>query len=102
VQSFDEFLKLLEDARWGPAGYIDDAVMELLTELGGGLDILHQEVLSWAARNLEYRGLRSHETATHYKWFVYYHKRLTYRARNRHGFFSHAGPTAFRGVTRAA
>lgn len=79
MHSFEDFLNCLEDARWTPAGYIDDSVTKLLAELGGELEILHQEVLSWREQNLEYRGLRSHETATHYKWFVYYHKKLTYR-----------------------
>ena len=79
MYSFMDFLHGLEGACWQPAGYIDAAVLELLKELDGERELLHQEVLSWATGNLEYRGLTSHETATHYKWFVYYDETLAFR-----------------------
>lgn len=79
MQSFEDFLERLDSASWSPAGYIDGRVADLLGELRGKLMLLHQEVASWADGNLEERGLRSHETTTHYKWFVFYHSTLSYR-----------------------
>jgi hypothetical protein len=79
VYNFADFLNRLEETSWDPAGHLDDTVLGLLAELDGERDLLYREVLSWAAGNLEYRGLRSHETTTHYKWFVYYHETLSFR-----------------------
>ena len=79
MDSFTEFLEGLDKARWSPAGHIDETVLELLRELNADSALLRRQIVSWASENLELRGLRSHETATHYKWFIYYHEKLTYR-----------------------
>lgn len=79
MESFEEFLARLGMARWNPAGYIDDSVLNLLRELNADPAVLHRQIASWASEDLELRSLSSHETATHYKWFVYYHEKLTYR-----------------------
>lgn len=79
MENFEEFLEKLGAARWNPAGYIDESVLDLLRELSSNPGVLHRQIASWASGNLELRGLRSHETATHYKWFIYYHEKLTYR-----------------------
>lgn len=78
MQTFSDFLALLQSARWSP-GHIDGAVLELLSELGARPDLVHQEVLTWTGEEGELRGLKSHDTATHNKWFVYYHRVNHYR-----------------------
>lgn len=79
MKNIHDFLRRLERHQWSPAGYIDPGVLELLAEVGREPSLVGATVNSWNAANLEKRQLRCHETATHYKWFVYYHKQLHYR-----------------------
>jgi hypothetical protein len=79
MKSFNDFLQRLERVEWSPVGYIDKDVLELLTELGRAPWLIREAVDSWNPRQLEKRGLRCHETTTHYKWFVHYHESLQYR-----------------------
>jgi hypothetical protein len=79
MRSFDEFLDRLELFDWSPAGSIESGVLDLLRDLGHEPELIHQVVASWIARNFEERQLRCHDTATHYKWFIYYHSELHYR-----------------------
>jgi hypothetical protein len=79
LRSFHDFLQQLELAEWRPAGYIDSGVLKLLAELGGEPRLIREAVNSWNLKHLEERGLRCHETATHYKWFVHYDERHGYR-----------------------
>lgn len=79
MNSFHEFLRRLEVLEWSPVGHLDPKVLGLLAEVGREPGLVHSAVYSWNTKNLEKRQLRCHETATHYKWFVYYHKKLRYR-----------------------
>jgi hypothetical protein len=79
MKEFCDFLHELDLLTWCPAGYLDPGVLDLLRELGSAPELVSRTVNSWNARNLETRQLLCHETATHYKWFIYYHKALRYR-----------------------
>lgn len=79
LTSFHDFLHQLKRAEWNPAGHIDGCVSELLAELGRDPRLIREAVNSWGTAQLDERGLRCHETATHYKWFVHYDERLQYR-----------------------
>ena len=79
LNSFHDFLQQLERAEWNPVGHIDVRVLSLLTQLGRDPRLIRETVNSWGLKRLEERGLRCHETATHYKWFVHYDERLHYR-----------------------
>jgi hypothetical protein len=79
VKSFQGFVRRLEMLEWAPAGYLDPRVLDLLSELAQEPRLICDVVGSWSAANLEERQLSCHETATHYKWFVYYHSRLHYK-----------------------
>jgi len=79
VKSFDDFLRRLELLEWSPAGYMDPALAGLLSEVAQEPRLVSEVISSWSPDDLERRQLRCHETSTHYKWFVSYHKRLRYR-----------------------
>jgi len=79
LNSFREFLRTLESLDWNPAGHIDPRLAGLLAEVGNKPELVRGLVDSWNGANLEERQLRCHETATHYKWFVYYHRSIHYR-----------------------
>jgi hypothetical protein len=50
-----------------------------LAEVGRHPHLIFDAVASWTSDNLEKRQLSCHETATHYKWFLHYHKRLHFK-----------------------
>src|SRR5712691_7292365 len=79
LENFQDFLVQLQLLEWLPTGYIDPSVLELLTQIGHEPRLVQEVVSSWAIKNLDKRQLRSHETSTHYKWFVHYHRKLHYR-----------------------
>ncbi len=79
MKSLNGFLQQLESLNWAPSGYIDHQVLVLLKEVGERPGMIHEAVTSWRGASLEKRGLRCHETATHYKWFVCYNKKRQYR-----------------------
>ncbi len=79
MKSLKAFLRQLETLVWSPAGYIDPRLPNLLQLVGQRPEIIHDAVAAWKERDLEKRGLRCHETATHYKWFIHYNERLHYR-----------------------
>jgi len=49
-------------------------VLAVLAEVGRQPRLVHDAVSSWSLNGLDKRQLSCHETATHYKWFLYYHK----------------------------
>ncbi len=79
LRSFDKFLSRLSRLKWSPPGSIDPGLVCLLAELANERAVIGNLVESWDTEDLEKRQLRCHETSTHYKWFVYYHKHLRYR-----------------------
>jgi hypothetical protein len=58
---------------------MEPTVLGLLAEVGHEPQLIHATVNSWNTANLNKRQLQCHETATHYKWFIYYHDKLGYR-----------------------
>lgn len=79
MESFHNFLSSLELLDWSPVGHIDPKILDLLAEVGEQPSLIQEAVRSWNLKDLDRRQLRCHETATHYKWFVYYHRKLHYR-----------------------
>lgn len=79
MKSFDQFQRRLDSLSWTPAGHIDGAVLDLLTEVGQDRGLIESTVKSWNAKNLDMRQLRCHETATHYKWFMHYDEHRGYK-----------------------
>jgi hypothetical protein len=79
LETFQDFLLGLEVLEWSPPGHIDPRMLDLLAEIGRRPRLLQEAVNSWNVADLEERQLRCHETATHYKWFIYFHPELRYR-----------------------
>jgi hypothetical protein len=79
LKSFDDFLRGLELLEWSPAGYIDPRLIRLLDQVVREPHLVAEVISSWNSKDLDKRQLRCHETSTHYKWFVSYHKKLRYR-----------------------
>lgn len=79
MNDFNDFLKRLALADWHIKGVISPEVIDLLRELGIRPHLIWESVAAWSPGSLDKRQLRCHETTTHYKWFIYYHKRFRYR-----------------------
>lgn len=79
LNCFRDFLRTLEMLDWSPPGHIDPRATDLLAEVSQQPDLIRDVVGSWDAASMEERQLRCHETTTHYKWFIYYHKSIRYR-----------------------
>jgi hypothetical protein len=74
LETFHEFVRCLESLEWEPRGHFDTEVLTILAEVGGRPRLISEAVNSWTTKSLEVRQLSCHETSTHYKWFMFYHK----------------------------
>lgn len=79
MKTFRQFLERLESLEWQAAGHLDPRILTVLTDLGHHPGIVFEMVNSWTVRSLERRQLSCHETATHYKWFIYFDKKRRFK-----------------------
>lgn len=79
MHSYSELVASLNGVDWHPAGRMDPCVRDLLDAVARRPSLVREHVASWAEGDLEERGLRCHETSTHYKWFVHYDPFRHYR-----------------------
>jgi hypothetical protein len=79
LRRFSHFLGCLDALDWNIGGQIDSKVLPVLSALANEPEAVQDLVTSWTSENLERRQLSCHETATHYKWFIYFNKRWRFK-----------------------
>jgi hypothetical protein len=68
---FDSFVERLSRGDWSDDEGARSASVDALTELRDSPGAVASEIAAWSAAGLEDVAERSHETSTHYKWFVF-------------------------------
>ena len=79
MKTFQDLLRRLEALDWSQQGRFDPGVLGLLGDVGRRPRFVYDTVTSWSAKSLDRRQLSCHETSTHYKWFMHYHRKLRFK-----------------------